>query len=433
MNEIIHDPSEYMRGIYSILINNKKRIGFLFGAGTSLAKKDAHSPSVPAIIELTAIIEKELLAIKDDKGNFIYKNIIDSLKEHLKSSRYNIEEILSILEQKHVLIGKDLWDGLNKKGFEDLILRIKKIINEKMSVHKSAINYESLIQSDFAKWIGKADRAFGIEIFTTNYEYLFELGLEHNDIPYYDGFSGSYKPFFNSDSVEKFDYLPYQTKLWKVHGSIGWHVDKETEKIIRDNSDGDDIFIFPSIFKYKDSAKQPYISLLDRLSNFLKENDSVLFTCGYAFNDEHINGRILSALNTNKSSHVIALYFDECKSEATGIIHYSLNSKSHIYKLASANSKISVLAFRSAIIGRQLGKWRLRKEPDKEDTPNVNLYFDEDAPADKSEVLKKEFKGSEKWTGEGKFLLPDFKMFVGFLNSMIVENSLTDSIKNGTK
>ena len=29
-----HDPSEYIRGIKQILISDKKRIGFLFGAGS---------------------------------------------------------------------------------------------------------------------------------------------------------------------------------------------------------------------------------------------------------------------------------------------------------------------------------------------------------------------------------------------------------------
>jgi hypothetical protein len=232
----------------------------------------------------------------------------------------------------------------------------------------------------------------------------------------------------------------YQTKLWKIHGSIGWHIIKETnnekiesEKIVRDNSNDDDIFIFPSIFKYKDSQKQPYISLLDRLSNFLKEDDSILFTCGYAFNDDHINGKILSAINTDKNSHVIALYYDECKIEDNGKLHYLLNINSPLHKLAISNSKISALGLRSAIIGRQLGKWKLRKEPDIGETPQINLYFDEDGYTDSKEEKNKEHKGKEKWTGEGKFLLPDFTRFVKFLNSMIVENTLSNSIKDGLK
>ena len=39
MNIISYDPSEYIRGLQQLLVSDKKRIGFLFGAGTSLAKK----------------------------------------------------------------------------------------------------------------------------------------------------------------------------------------------------------------------------------------------------------------------------------------------------------------------------------------------------------------------------------------------------------
>jgi len=429
-----HDPSEYVRGIYQILINSKKRIGFLFGAGTSLAyKQPDKSLSIPIMTDLTNQIINELNKETDKDGKKVYKELINSLKEDIEEN-FNIENILSNLEQKYLIIGKNKFNGLDKQAYRDLIIKIKRMIKEKVSVHlNNKINYDSLIQSDFANWIGQADRVFGIEIFTTNYDLLFELGLEHNSIPYYDGFTGSYKPFFSDESVEKLGYLSFQTKLWKIHGSIGWHIDEDSGKIIRDNSDQDDIIIFPSIYKYHDSKKLPYICLLDRLSNFLLEDDTVLFTCGYSFNDMHINQRIMSSLNADKNSHVIALYWDEIKNEQNNPPQYSLNSKSPLYKLATSNSKLSVLGFRSAVIGRQLGNWKLTKEPDKDETPSINLYFDEDASFVSNLEINKEEKGNEKWTGEGKFLLPDFLYFINFLNSMIQENSLSKAIKDGSR
>ena len=427
-----HDPSEYIRGIYQLLINSKKRIGFLFGAGTSLAQKVADkSPAVPAINELTDLIVGELNNEEDKNGKKIYNELLNALRSDLKE-KFNIESILSNLEQKYEILGNSTLNGLNKQDYQELIRKIKNAIKEKVSVHlKDNIEFDSLIQSDFANWVGQADRAFGIEIFTTNYDLLLEIGLENNSIPYYDGFTGSYKPFFSDESVERMNFLPFQTKLWKVHGSIGWHIDESSGKIIRDNSDKEDIVIYPSIYKYQDSRKLPYISLLDRLSNFLSEDDSVLFTCGYSFSDFHINQRILSALNTDKNSHVIALYWDEFKDN--GKIMYSLNVESPLYKLATSNSKFSILGFRSAIIGRRLGKWKLSKEPDKDETPNINLYFDEDAAFIPELEKNKEFKGNEKWSGEGKFLLPNFVHFVNFLNSMIQENSLSKAIKDVNK
>lgn len=36
---IMFDPSEYIKGLQQLLISDKKKVGFLCGAGTSLAKK----------------------------------------------------------------------------------------------------------------------------------------------------------------------------------------------------------------------------------------------------------------------------------------------------------------------------------------------------------------------------------------------------------
>lgn len=53
MNELTHDPSEYIRGLQQLLVSDKKKIAFLFGAGTSLAKKNEDSKNIPAIDKMT--------------------------------------------------------------------------------------------------------------------------------------------------------------------------------------------------------------------------------------------------------------------------------------------------------------------------------------------------------------------------------------------
>lgn len=196
---------------------------------------------------------------------------------------------------------------------------------------------------------------------------------------------------------------------------MGWHFDKDTEKILRVSPDDDDILIYPSTLKYKESKKQPYESLMDRLSNFLKQDDAILITCGYSWGDEHINSRIISALKTNTTSHVIGLIFDKFD---------KIDEKSNIAKIGLDNPKISVYASRSAVIGCNYGEWTLKSEPSKDDTVNLNLYFDEDGAIDTTEEKNKEHQGNEIWTGKGEFILPDFSKLVKFLNSMISDNEI---------
>lgn len=144
---------------------------------------------------------------------------------------------------------------------------------------------------------------------------------------------------------------------------------------------------------------------MDRLTSFLKQPDTVLITCGYSFEDEHINERILTALHSNPSTHVYALFYDifweeiEDGEKKKCVKKYSLTEESDLSQLAKSNRKISIYGCRNAVIGCQYGEWQLKREPDKDDTPNITSYFDEDA-FDSEEEIKKEKK--EKKFGQGK-------------------------------
>jgi len=398
---LTHDPIEYIRGLQQILISDKKKLAFLFGAGTSSAKKNGASVTIPSIDEMTKQIKNTLCQ------EAIYKNAIKEIEQELEKNKFTVETLLSNIEQKCRFIGNGELNGLKKDQFVELAKKIKGEIKEKASVHMN-IDTNNSIHADFAEWVGRANKKQAIELFTTNYDYFFELGLECKNIPYYDGFTGSYQPFFDAISVENMNFLPNQTKLWKIHGSLGWHYDEQSKKIIRKVIDSDDLLIYPSILKYDESKKQPYMALGDRLANFLKQPDTILIICGYSFGDEHINERILTSLKSNSSTHVLVFYYDK-----------SLAEESAICKIAKSESKISVYGQRYAVIGSQFGIWRLKREPDKNDMIPISLYFDEDAPSNYETELRKESKGTETWTGEGELKLPDFWRFVVFLQSMM--------------
>lgn len=431
MNEIEQsfDPTEYIKGIQQLLVSDKKKIAFLFGAGTSLAKKEKNFPSVPGVGQLTDLVVENL--ITDREKGVLYKVAIEEIKEELneQTNSFNIESLLSNIEDKIRIIGGGTLNQLSKCDFQSMDKKIRDKIQESVSIHNriEAKQNTSLIQYDFAKWICNADRKHAIEIFTTNYDYLFEIGLETVGVPYYDGFTGSYKPFFNPDSLEDINYLPQQTKLWKIHGSLGLHEETigDTKKIIRINSDKDDLLIYPSSLKYSNSKKQPYAAFMDRLNTFLKQDDAVLFVCGYSFGDAHINERIISALNTNSTAHVFVLFYDIVqKKEQSGdyVKEYTFQPDCELAQTATKNHKISVLSSRSAVIGGQYGEWKLKREPDKGDPLNVSWYFDEDAPLNADLTIGDEHSGDELWTGRGELTLPNFTYFTAFLKNMIPKN-----------
>nr|WP_243687209.1 hypothetical protein [Methanobacterium formicicum] len=90
-----------------------------------------------------------------------------------------------------------------------------------------------------------------------------------------------------------------------------------------------------------------------------------MITCGYSFGDEHINERIVTALNSNSSSHVFSLYYDIINQD--GNKDFILKNNSNLVKMAKKNSKLSIYGIRNAVIGCQYGIWELKTESEQTD------------------------------------------------------------------
>lgn len=399
-----HDPREYVRMLKQILISDSKKIGFLSGAGTSVAINKDDKKFILAMDEMTNIIIKKL----EEESKFI--EVINDIKKELedKNEKFQLENILSRITQKASIIGGGILSGLNKNDFEDLKKSIENEIKNIVSVHNNKdLKIADTPHYSFARWIVQASRKCPIEIFTTNYDYLFEMALEKHKAPYFDGFVGGYTPFFYGDAIEQDDKsVPEWTRLWKLHGSLGWKYDTENKVVIKGNKnigecgEEGDIMIYPSTLKYANSKKQPYVSLIDRLKDFVRQEDSVLFVLGYSFGDQHINETIMSALKKSRSSHVYAFKRSDLK------------ENDEIAQLAMSEKKLSVYGKRHAVIGGVYGKWRLKDEPQKNEAIDVDKYFDEDA------VIP-----DDQWNGLGDFTLGAFEKYVEFLNVLSWNNS----------
>ncbi|MEI8120436.1 MAG: SIR2 family protein [bacterium] len=415
MKSTTHDPREHIRGIHQILISDKKRIGFLFGAGTSFATGLA-TVNVPTIAKMTELIVSELKKLPPP-----IPNAIDEIEKEIGADHFTVESLLSTIEAKRAVIASGKLNGLTAEKFSELSKAMKSHVKTLVSIHSAIKPDETRNLSHFklASWVSKARRSFPAELFTTNYDYLFEIALETLGIPYFDGFSGSYEPFFCPEAVEDIKCYPQLVKLWKLHGSLGW-IYRDADKSVRriNSATDDDILIYPSHLKYNTSKKQPYVGLIDRLCDFLQQDDSVLITCGYSFGDNHINERIGTSLRRGANSQVIAMYYDEvcCKNNER---EYALaKPDNHVRSMATheTGGKMSAYGMRHAVIGGKFGEWQLRDEPRADEAIRVSQYFDEDAsiPSDNAG----EQTGNERWEGTGRFILPDFCKLAEFLNSL---------------
>ena len=256
----------------------------------------------------------------------------------------------------------------------------------------------------FARWLLKTSRQSPVEIFTVNYDVLIEHALETEHVPIFDGFVGSYQPFFHADSVRRKDAAPGTswTRLWKMHGSVTWRRTHQEGgvRIVRQSPDGEGEMIYPSFEKYDESRQLPYSAFTDRLTRFLEQDDALLIVAGFSFGDDHINTLIFDTLENKPRSHVYILQFQE------------LSDDDLLARRAGQRPNMIVLGPRTGIIGGRRDTWDPVELPTYMDVAFAlrAATGDEDGGA-----------GDESARKRGEMTIGEFVSFCGFLESMAAE------------
>jgi len=334
-----HNPVRQLKYFRQNLAQNKKPVGFLISAGCPFSiKNGSDEPLIPDVEGLTKLVSEKL------DGESSYKKLLEEL-EKADKSKDNIEDVLSFLRALITVSHGGEVRGMNEANLLELekkiCLKISKLIDVEFPNDKTP--YHQLVS-----WINSIDRVKPVHVFTTNYDLLMEKALENNGVPYFDGFVGSHRAFFDLRAVEE-DLIPkHWTRLWKVHGSINWDKKYDNEVVrVSNPSEIESTLIYPSHLKYDESRKMPYLALMDQLSRFIKSGPSLLILSGYSFNDDHINDVVINALKANSTANVIAL------------LHGELSKYEKAIKLAEKRHNLSLWAFDKAAIGTKIGKWEV--------------------------------------------------------------------------
>jgi hypothetical protein len=380
------DSEREVSQLLQCLLQDKKPLGFLLGAGCPFSVMDeSNNPLVPDIKGLTEAVKNKVCQGSCTES---WKEICSQLEEDTDEEP-NIEDILTRVRGLRDYAGSGEVRGLKKKELDELENRICAEIIE--CVRKELLDKSSPFHN-LAIWIRAIDRSYPIEIFTTNYDLLIEQSLEDLQVPFFDGFVGAHKPFFDPHSIEIETLPPRWARLWKIHGSINWKsgiIDGNFRVWRSDIEKGGQVVIHPSHLKYEQSRKMPYLAMMDRLRKFLGTPSSALIIVGYSFGDQHLNELIVQGLQGSPTTIAFALMYKKLSTYSTAI------------KLAKENGNLSVIAEDGCVVGTKKTLWK-----DTDDQPDSNL------PKGTIE-WRQESNGDDKW--KASFKLGDFKSFGEFL------------------
>lgn len=379
----LHDLGQQVRNLRQVLQDDKVRLGCFFGAGCPLGIYDQEGKAslklIPAVEQLTDQVA-EALGARDKaagKSSKLRGQWDEFFKECEDEGRKpTVEDVLTEVRTFIYRRGKSAVLGMTKEDCSTLDSVICEVIAE---VVKETLPSHRCSYNRFASWLAGIHRMFPVEVFTPNYDLLFEQAFEQQSHPHFDGFVGSREPWFDLASIEH-DAIPSRwTRLWKLHGSINWEQIKEANgakdrlrvvRVSRAAKTGQ-VMIYPSHIKYDQSRRMPYLAMLDRLRAFFRGDPSRrragldihdegaprLVVCGYSFLDDHLNEVILDGLRGNRKSQCFALMYS------------GLAKHERVVEYAKSHANLTVLAYDGGVVGTRVGRFKAEKPVIEENSP----------------------------------------------------------------
>jgi hypothetical protein len=288
---------------------DKRPLAFFLGAGCPLSiivgNGQGKEPLIPDVQGLTKRITEKLQT--NEKHKSILATLMKlCLEDGCKNP--NVEDFLNRLRNIQAVGGDSAVRGITPGEAKEADEEACRLI--KAEVDKDLPNTETAYHA-LARWVRGIPRTAPVEVFTPNYDLLFEQAFERAGVPYFDGFVGSRRAFLDVETMEKDVLPPRWARLWKLHGSINWRRDKMRNVWRGEGTDEEGMLIYPSHEKYTQSRQMPFFAMFDRLKDFLNRRQAALAVCGYSFIDEHFNALLRDGLRGNPTAVIFALVFGD--------------------------------------------------------------------------------------------------------------------------
>lgn len=298
---------------------NAKNVAFLLGAGCSSLRVDNAEVGIPTMAPLAAEFTK---AHEQDVAglptNVERKVLLEQLGIDISAQEYarNLERLMELLHSLRFSLGRSSLEASKEQLIvvESIIKKIQTFLWAKCTKGAFAKGDRAVLKlyETFYRKLVLRDRSLPRPwVFTTNYDLFNETAMDRLGLPYTNGFSGVVERRFNPATFRYAlaEQLDLTSRKWsavdgfvylcKIHGSISWTEDDHGLFPIREAAASEEpgkVMIYPTPAKQNASLGSPYADLFREFQSRVVREQSVLFTMGYAFGDEHINNIIYQAL-----------------------------------------------------------------------------------------------------------------------------------------
>lgn len=237
-------------------------------------------------------------------AEFLIKNIEPSERNKEKWDQF----------KKLIIDGTDLENALHEVSIsEDLEKEIvnktrRLILGQDLDIFVDLTNKRVILPlSKLLKHLSQTANP-NIKIVTTNYDRIAEYAIDNAYLEFTSGFSGYYKQYFNGFNYSR-KHNPNMIELLKVHGSLDWFVDEDSNVIaLPDVVNGDanltPLMVTPGVRKYEHTHKEPFRSIITK-SDQVFENSNSILCIGYGFNDTHIQPKLIKKIREGRVPIII--------------------------------------------------------------------------------------------------------------------------------
>ncbi len=264
-------------------------------------------------------------------GDNNYKRLLTLFKESFKEN-YGVEDFITFLYKIQFVekLGLSVKDESGAVEAGTIKAKVLVELRKLCKLPKAGLEDDLKYYKTFIKRIiSRPINLRRANLFTTNYDLVFEKAMDQLGVIYVDGFIGGLQKFFHPEAFNFDYYYPAATTegrvsrmeriihYYKIHGSLNWVEADEAslhniygieKKGVEFNGDEGNVLIYPTPMKENDTIGFPYSEMFRRFANTIQQPQSVLVTYGYSFGDAHINRIILEAL-TIPSFHLIVVSY----------------------------------------------------------------------------------------------------------------------------